>query len=273
MKFEHVEVFNFENALRGMRNPLNSWNRIDSLFGVGSHDEFTDAVGTCISKWYPEEENLDQETIDHFWNNGVVRYTGPNDYIEWALIGPKDMKTATGLIHAGPEHRKFMRQIMITVDITAPLYWWKEFDTYKIGTTANSTSTMHKMLAKPITLDCFEIGDFTNLPYPVEMQREEIKSPCDTDFIQMCLIPYLEYLRQTAINCGDAGDEETQKIYWKELIRWLPESWLQTRTVTMNYENLRTMYHQRKNHKLVEWKTEFINFIKSLPYSDEFIIN
>ena len=273
MKFEHVEVFNFENALRGMRNPLNSWNRIDSLFGVGSHDEFTDAVGTCISRWYPEEENLDQETIDHFWNNGVVRYTGPNDYIEWALIGPKDMKTATGLIHAGPEHRKFMRQIMVTVDITAPLYWWKEFDTYKIGTTANSTSTMHKMLAKPITLDCFEIGDFTNLPYPVEMQREEIKSPCDTDFVQMCLIPYLEYLRQTAINCGDAGDEETQKIYWKELIRWLPESWLQTRTVTMNYENLRTMYHQRKNHKLVEWKTEFINFIKSLPYSDEFIIN
>ena len=273
MKFEHVEVFNFENALRGMRNPLNSWNRIDSLFGVGSHDEFTDAVGTCISKWYPEEENLDQETIDHFWNNGVVRYTGPNDYIEWALIGPKDMKTATDLIHAGPEHRKFMRQIMVTVDITAPLYWWKEFDTYKIGTTANSTSTMHKMLAKPITLDCFEIGDFTNLPYPVEMQREEIKSPCDTDFVQMCLIPYLEYLRQTAINCGDAGDEETQKIYWKELIRWLPESWLQTRTVTMNYENLRTMYHQRKNHKLVEWKTEFINFIKSLPYSDEFIIN
>ena len=273
MKFEHVEVFNFENALRGMRNPLNSWNRIDSLFGVGSHDEFTDAVGTCISKWYPEEENLDQETIDHFWNNGVVRYTGPNDYIEWALIGPKDMKTATGLIHAGPEHRKFMRQIIVTVDITAPLYWWKEFDTYKIGTTANSTSTMHKMLAKPITLDCFEIGDFTNLPYPVEMQREEIKSPCDTDFIQMCLIPYLEYLRQTAINCSDAGDEETQKIYWKELIRWLPESWLQTRTVTMNYENLRTMYHQRKNHKLVEWKTEFINFIKSLPYSDEFIIN
>ena len=273
MKFEHVEVFNFENALRGMRNPLNSWNRIDSLFGVGSHDEFTDAVGTCISKWYPEEENLDQETIDHFWNNGVVRYTGPNDYIEWALIGPKDMKTATSLIHAGPEHRKFMRQIMVTVDITAPLYWWKEFDTYKIGTTANSTSTMHKMLAKPITLDCFEIGDFTNLPYPVEMQREEIKSPCDTDFVQMCLIPYLEYLRQTAINCGDAGDEETQKIYWKELIRWLPESWLQTRTVTMNYENLRTMYHQRKNHKLVEWKTEFINFIKSLPYSDEFIIN
>lgn len=182
MKFEHVEVFNFENALRGMRNPLNSWNRIDSLFGIGSHDEFADAVGTCISRWYPEEENLDQETINHFWNNGVVRI-GSNDYIEWALIGPKDMKTATGLIHAGPEHRKFMRQIMVTVDITAPLYWWKEFDTYKIGTTANSTSTMHKMLAKPITLDCFETGDFINLLYPVEMQREEIKSPCDTDFI------------------------------------------------------------------------------------------
>ena len=149
----------------------------------------------------------------------------------------------------------------------------KEFDTYKVGTTANSRSTMHKMLAYPITLDCFEISDFTNLPYPVEMQREEIKSPCDTDFVQMCLIPYLEYLRQTALSCKDAGDEETMKIYWKELIRWLPNGWLQTRTVTMNYENLRTMYHQRKNHKLCEWSTDFINFVKSLPYSDEFIIN
>ena len=272
MKFENINVYNFENALRGMRNPLDSWHRADSLYGVGTYDECADAVAECIATWHPEAEDLDQNTIDHFWANGCIGNRSEH-YYEWALIGPKDMKTATGLIHAGPEHRKFMRQIFVTVDITAPFYWWKEFDTYKVGTTANSRSTMHKMLAYPITLDCFEISDFTNLPYPVEMQREEIKSPCDTDFIQMCLIPYLEYLRQTALSCKDAGDEETMKIYWKELIRWLPNGWLQTRTVTMNYENLRTMYHQRKNHKLCEWSTDFINFVKSLPYSDEFIIN
>ena len=272
MKFENINVYNFENALRGMRNPLDSWHRADSLYGVGTYDECADAVAECIATWYPEAEDLDQDTIDNFWANGCIDNRNEH-YYEWALIGPKDMKTATGLIHAGPEHRKFMRQIFVTVDITAPFYWWKEFDTYKVGTTANSRSTMHKMLAYPITLDCFEISDFTNLPYPVEMQREEIKSPCDTDFVQMCLIPYLEYLRQTALSCKDAGDEETMKIYWKELIRWLPNGWLQTRTVTMNYENLRTMYHQRKNHKLCEWSTDFINFVKSLPYSDEFIIN
>lgn len=165
-----------------------------------------------------------------------------------------------------------MRQIFVTVDITAPLYWWKEFDTYKVGTVANSTSTMHKLTSKPITLDCFEIDDFKNIPYPEDAQRPELKYNIDPDFVQMCLIPYLEYLRQKFLETED-------KTYWKELVRWLPESWLQTRTVTMNYENLLSMCSksQRRFHKLTEWsgtdedRDSFIQFARRLPYAQDFI--
>lgn len=147
----------------------------------------------------------------------------------------------------------------------------KEFDTYKVGTVANSCSTMHKITSAPITLDCFEIDDFVNVEYPIEAQRPEVESNCDHDFVQMCLIPYLEYLRQKYL-------ETKNKVYWKELIRWLPESWLQKRTITMNYENIRSMVHQRMNHKLNEWSgkddeslSNFIAWARTLPYAEELI--
>lgn len=147
----------------------------------------------------------------------------------------------------------------------------KEFDTYKVGTVANSCSTMHKITSAPITLDCFEIDDFVNVEYPIEAQRPEVESNCDHDFVQMCLIPYLEYLRQKYLETKD-------KVYWKELIRWLPESWLQKRTITMNYENVRSMVHQRMNHKLNEWSGKddgslpnFIAWARTLPYAEELI--
>lgn len=148
---------------------------------------------------------------------------------------------------------------------------------------------MHKLTDKPITLDCFEIDDFVNIEYPEDKQRAELNYPIDKDFIQMCLIPYLEYLRQTYVsmqkelkeNYSEELEKEA-KIIWKELVRWLPNGWLQTRTVTMNYENLLSMCKQRKHHKLTEWSEEkeeefdfelksFIEFAKSLPYSEEFI--
>ena len=191
--------------------------------------------------------------------------------LEYYVIGPNDMKLMQTLIKGGPEHRKFMRQIFISVDITAPFYWWKEFDTYKVGTVANSCSTMHKITSAPITLDCFEIDDFVNVEYPAEAQRSESESNCDHDFVQMCLIPYLEYLRQKYLETKD-------KVYWKELIRWLPESWLQKRTITMNYENVRSIVHQRMNHKLNEWSGKddgslpnFIAWARTLPYAEELI--
>ena len=213
MKFENTEVFNWEGAIRGMRNPLESWDKSDSYYG-------------------------DNEI-------GLESY----------VIGENDLELMQTLIKAGSEHRKFMRQIFVSVDITAPLYWWKEFDTYKVGTVANSTSTMHKLASTPITLDCFEMDDFTPL-----IDNFKI------DLSWQTIMTYLEQLRQRY-------NETKDKRYWKELIRLLPESWLQKRTVTMNYENLLAMCSkgQRRFHKLSEWSKSFIGWAKSLPYAQELI--
>ena len=169
------------------------------------------------------------------------------------IIGPNDMKLLQRLIKAGPEHRKFMRQIMVSVDITAPMFFWSEFDTYKVGTVANSTSKMHKLASTPITLKCFETNDYC-------------PSAINCSFINNELIPFLEDLRLKYLETKDM-------IYWKELIRWLPESWLQTRTVTMNYENLLAMCSkgQRRFHKLTEWSYSFISWARTLPYAQELI--
>ena len=231
MKFENIRVYNFENALRGMRNPLASWKKIDSEFGVR-----------------PRIKVPEGAVITHEYENGLCEY---------AKIGPNDMGLAKRLIAGGSEHRKFLRQIFVTVDITAPLLWWKEADTYKIGTVANSTSTMHKLASTPITLDCFELGDYS----PELDMIDDVPLGLRVD----SFIDDLEQMRQKYLMTND-------KRYWKELVRWLPNGWLQTRTVTMNYENLLSMYHQRRNHKLTEWSIDFINFIKSLPYASDFLI-
>ena len=270
MKFENIRVMNFENALYGMRNPKESWHLSDTYHGLETIDNIMERTN-----------NQDYRII---YQDG--------DIAEFISIGPNDMKLAKNLIKAGSEHRKFMRQIFVSVDITAPLYWWKEFDTYKVGTVANSTSTMHKLMSKPITIDCFEIDDFENIEFPEEFQRAELKYPIDSDVIQMVLIPYLEYLRQQWLKLQEliqlpSGDveyikslEKRAKKIWKELVRWLPEAWLQTRTITMNYENLLGMCSkgQRRFHKLNEWSgtdnsdlENFIAFARSLPYAEDFI--
>lgn len=235
MKFSNTSVMNFENAFRGLRNPKNSWDRSDSgkLYWDGT--------------WYHEELK------NYFTEYGVNFYIGEND-----------MKLAQTLIKAGNEHRKFMRQIFVSVDITAPLYWWKEFDTYKVGTVANSTSTMHKLATTPITLDCFEIDDYDrNLSLADNPKDDDGLDNIST--FEEDIIYVLENLRQKYLETKD-------KRYWKELVRWLPESWLQTRTVTMNYENIRNMYFQRRNHKLTEWSKSFIKWVETLPYAEELIM-
>ena len=221
MKFENTEVFNFEGAIRGMRNPKESWNKNDSHYDI-------------------EEVMVDDE---------VVLERGKY------IIGPNDLQLAQTLIKAGSEHRKFMRQIFVSVDITAPLYWWKEFDTYKVATVSNSCSTMHKLADTPITLDCFEMGDFTPL-----IDNFKI------DLSWQTIVTYLEQLRQKY-------NETKDKRYWKELIRLLPESWLQKRTVTMNYENLLGICskEQRRFHKLTEWSVDFIQWARNLPYAQELL--
>lgn len=239
MKFINTEVWGFKNALRGMRNPKNSWDKSDSF----------DCKNVACKDCVIFEEN---KICDH-----QLQF----------IIGDNDLKLAQALIKGGTEHRKFLRQIFVSVDITAPLYWWKEFDTYKVGTTANSTSTMHKLTSQPITLECFEIDDYTStLDVPLIGLNESLER-CVNVIIDTC-----EGLRQKYLETKD-------KRYWKELVRWLPESWLQMRTVTMNYENLRSMYKQRKNHKLNEWSGKdtpelpnFCSWVESLPYAEELIL-
>lgn len=269
MKFENIRVYNFENAFRGMRNPKNSWHLSDSFFGLVNIEEDTHDYDVA-SYWH--QECGDDENSKWKWllENGVLDTNESANLADVAFIGPKDMKLAKTLIKGGSEHRKFLRQIMVSVDITAPIYWWKEFDTYKVGTTANSTSTMHKLTSKPITLDCFEIDDYSN-----DLFVDGQFGHWHTDMMVDVLIERLEDLRQAYIKTKD-------KRYWKELVRWLPESWLQTRTVTMNYENLLSMCHQRAHHKLTEWSKEdqlpstldsFLKFAHSLPYADDLIFS
>lgn len=217
MKFERTSVWGFEHAIRGMRNPLESWDKSDS----------------------------------------EVYHINPKDN----YIGTNDLGLMQRLIKAGPEHRKFMRQIIVSVDITAPMYFWSEFDTYKVGTVANSTSKMHKLTSAPITKDCFEMDDYNRdlLMY----NREPYDLDAFIDDIWDNIIDYCETLRKGYLESKD-------KRYWKELIRILPESWLQTRTVTMNYENIYSIVRQRKGHRLTEWNT-FINWVKTLPYTNELI--
>ena len=202
MELNYTNVYNFEGAFRGMRAPMNSWDKSDSIF-----------------------------------TNDVTK------------IGENDLQLAQRLIQAGAEHAKFMRQIFITVDITAPIYWWKEMDTYKVGTVANSTSTMHKLTSRPITEEDFTFDDDWDLDF--NLGKKYIVSVCES-------------LRKKYINTKD-------KRYWRALIQLLPESYNQTRTWTANYAILRNIYFQRKNHKLIEWH-QFCDWIKSLPCGEELII-
>ena len=217
MKFEDTEVWGFEHAIRGMRNPLESWSKSDSKY-----------------------IDIESEEGIELQSKGI-----------YYKIGKNDLDLAQRLIKAGSEHRKFLRQIFVAVDITAPLYWWKEFDTYKVGTVSNSTSTMHKLASTPITRDCFEMDDFSDDNYVLVIEEKWNET-----------VEYLEYLRKKY-------SETKDKRYWKELIRLLPESWLQKRTITMNYENVANIYSQRMNHKLTEWSKDFIQWADNLPYFKE----
>ncbi len=203
IKVERTAVMNFENAVRGARNPLNSWDRSDSFY-----DE-----------------------------NGSY------------ILGENDLGLAKRLAHAGSDHRKFLRQIFVSVDITAPLYWWKEFDTYKVGTVANSCSTMHKIHAKS-----FERDDFSH-------------DRLDDGGLRM-LDATIEYLEAERVKfCEDKTDKQA----WHNIIQMLPSSYNQMRTVTMNYENLINIYYARHTHKLAEWHT-LCDWIEALPYAKDIIL-
>ena len=220
LKLENTEVIGWEAAIRGMRNPLNSWDKSDS------HKDGCGYTPLCYKS---------------------------KDY----TVGPNDFDLMKRLRNAGTDHRKFMRMITVYVDITAPLYWWKEFDTYKVGTVANSCSTMHKIADKEFTFDDFSHEKLINSAC-MEIQEQHIRlSPIQTLATTIeCLNAYRDLYLQTK-----------DKKYWWQMIQLLPSSYNQRRTIMLNYEVLANMYKSRKNHKLDEWHV-LCDWIKTLPYSE-----
>lgn len=223
IKFDKTEVMNFEAAIRGARNPMNSHDRSDSFFGCD----------LAMNHHYRKCDDCDE-----------IEWRECHGADSTYIIGENDMTLLMKLVRAGSDHRKFMRQIFVSVDITAPLYWWKEFDTYKVGTVANSESTMHCIHKKEITLDDFSCERLS-------MTAKAYLS---------ATVSFLELTRQRFVETKD-------KSFWDDIIQTLPASYNQKRTISLNYEVLRNMYHARKAHKLSEW-LDFCAWIKSLPYSE-----
>ena len=219
---EKVKTMGWDGALRGMRNPKDSWAKADSIYGV----------------YFGKDDN---------GREMIVPYEAPQ-------LGENDLKLATTLADAGQVHGKFLRMIHIQMDITAPLYWWKEMDTYKVGTTTDSCSTMHKLTAKPFTMDMFS-HDHLNTD-----SRNMLKN----------LIMYLNHQRDIYLN-GIHGQMKGDKEFWWQLIQLLPSSYNQKRTWDADYAVLKNIYEYRKDHKLDEWH-EFCHMIENLPYADELII-
>ncbi len=238
IRLENTQVTGWEAAIRGMRNPMNSWEKSDSIF-------------------------LDQEGDYHDINENTGPFYGDtNEFDDGVFVGPNDRKLMLNLAKGGPVHAKYRRMIIVYVDITAPLYWWKEFDTYKVGTVANSCSTMHKIHEKEFTLDDFSHEHLMG-PWDYEIQRDpETEVPIYGDFTGALvgLVAALNDARKLFLETGD-------KCYWWQMIQLLPSSYNQKRTVMMNYEVLTHIYPDRKNHKLDEWHV-FCDWIESLPYSE-----
>ena len=235
----NTKIFGYEAAIRGMRNPMNSWDKSDS--GCGCSHEY-EIFGNC-------------DLCDKY-------------------IGKQDYNLMLKLSKAGTDHAKFMRYINVTLDINAPLYWWKEFDTYKVGTVANSCSTMHKIYEKEFTLEDFS---HEHLMYLAEgysedddlVTRVSVESPKE---VLLRIIKTLNYYREMYLHTKikpmkeESKRAELMKKYWWQMIQLLPSSYNQKRTIQLNYQVLKNIYHARKNHKLDEW-IEFCHWIESLPYS------
>lgn len=318
IKIENIEVFNFEGAFRGMRNPMNSWEKRDSYFGISDYEDDNDYIDTfniayeiakqyCVpgreedfgvgSDIFPQKisdikftKDVFKELVENFFKF-LSEDDIPNDFSKekykekmievyfktldlfllkylpsdnccghFVCIGPNDLALAQKLINCGPVHSKFMRQIFVSMDINAPLYWWKEMDTYKVGTAANSCSTMHKIHSKEFALDDFS---YEHLLHSIDIpQKYRLSSLSPASLLNEVLLILNKY-REIYLETKD-------KRYWWQMIQLLPSSYNQKRTWTADYETLRNIYKWRKNHKLDEWQ-DFCKMIESLPYAKELI--
>ena len=234
IKVENIETWGFKHAIRGMRNPMNSWDKSDSVLCPGA--KFDDCV-VDTEKCPRKDDNFDYDIF---------------------CIGKNDLDLMRRLYQAGTEHRKYLRQIFVSFDITAPLYWWKEFDTYKVGTVSNSCSTMHKIAEKEFTWEDFSTEHLIGIG---DLYNPETVSKHSPLVLFQEIIGALNYYRKLYLETKD-------KDYWWQMIQILPSSYNQRRTITMNYENVMNIIHQRENHKLDEWR-ELVGIFKGLPYIEE----
>lgn len=234
IKIENEEIVGWEAAIRGMRNPMNSWEKSDSGYGCGNDKEYF--CDECSSSFHCT-------TREKTYN-----------------VGSNDLDLMKRLRNAGTDHRKFMRMITVYVDVTAPLYWWKEFDTYKVGTVANSCSTMHKIHAKEFTLEDFSYEHLDNNCMAAEVSSGDHFDPLTSIDILKVTVNGLNYWRRRYLATKDKND-------WWQLIQLLPSSYNQRRTVMLNYEVLANIYKSRYHHKLDEWHL-FCDWIENLPYAE-----
>lgn len=248
IKIENTEVMGWDAAIRGMRNPMNSWEKSDSNYRL----ILASRCDTCASYLLDNWDDCDNCEVHKLCDS-------PNYF----LVGPNDLDLMTRLSKAGTDHRKFMRMIVVYLDITAPLYWWKEFDTYKVGTVANSCSTMHKIHEKEFALEDFSC-EHLGVTVPAELN----------DGIEVFQNLWIESLKRTIEDLNIARcyyireqNADLKKKYWWQMIQLLPSSYNQRRTVMLNYEVLANIYKSRKGHKLDEWNS-FCDWIESLPYSE-----
>lgn len=259
IKIENTEVIGWEAAIRGMRNPMNSWEKSDSFCS------YNDKCHECSDN---------QKCDFYFTENGGRpyrnRFSGDFHY-----IGPNDYNLMTRLRNAGTDHRKFMRMITVYTDITAPLYWWKEFDTYKVGTVANSCSTMHKIAEKEFTLEdfsCEHLIDDINECWNENIEAGPECRSTPLNILEDVVFALNQYRDKYLLAKTKPMKEESKraglvKKFWWQMIQLLPSSYNQKRTVMLNYEVLANIYKSRKNHKLDEWHT-LCDWIESLPYSE-----
>ena len=263
IKIDKIRIFNMEGAFRGLRNPMNSWDKSDSIFGIGDFNQWDKDKSIVIDKYIKNALGEAYETFIESDESGAKyqemydmldEWYNANATLDWDehcsayfLLGYNDKQLARKMVLAGADEGKFARQIFVSIDIEAPREWWIEFDTYKVATVANSCSTMHKIHSRDLTLDDFTAENFSE----------------ETMELFQKVIDRINKLRALYLETND-------KRYWREMIDLLPQSYMQKRTVTLNYQNLRNMYFARRHHKLVEWH-EFCRMIEELPYAADLI--
>ena len=258
IELTNIRVFNFEGAIRGMRQPFKSTQKSDSIFGMASDEYYYDILYDWIADTFFIDSPEEFKSVWSYYDQGILN--NDEDVTQYALLGPADLDLAQRLVKAGSSHNKFLRQILVSFDINAPLYWWKEMDTYKVGTVANSESTMHTIMKREFQPSDFSFdGSFYH--------KNELLVQTGMTVLQQQIF-LLNTLRKHWLEEENA---DRKKKIWKTIIQMLPSSYMQKRTWTGDYAILRAQNEQREGHRLTEWTDDYLRPLHALPYAENLI--